>query len=158
MQQFDCLLDHVIVLVDDGKVLACIPQIPCYKGFDDEFYAPHSRYTEVSKEDVENCSGLKILAESDDAGVYICLSEGGKQVFVTGHSEYDRYTLDYEYKRDLGKGINPKIPVNYYPDDNPENRPLLQWRSHSINLFSNWLNYYVYQTTPYDVDNIGKDN
>ena len=110
----------------------------------------------MSKEDVENCSALKILAESKEAGVYICLSEGGKQVFVTGHSEYDRYTLDYEYKRDLGKGINPKLPVNYYPDDNPTNRPLLQWRSHSINLFSNWLNYYVYQITPYDVDNIGE--
>ena len=129
---------------------------PLVRGFDDEFYAPHSRYTEVSKEDVENCSSLKILAESEEAGVYICLSEGGKQVFVTGHSEYDRYTLDYEYKRDLAKGINPKLPVNYYPDDNPKNRPLLQWRSHSINLFSNWLNYYVYQITPYDVDNIGE--
>ena len=129
---------------------------PLVRGFDDEFYAPHSRYTEVSKEDVENCSSLKILAESEEAGVYICLSEGGKQVFVTGHSEYDRYTLDYEYKRDLAKGINPKLPVNYYPEDNPKNRPLLQWRSHSINLFSNWLNYYVYQITPYDVDNIGE--
>ena len=131
---------------------------PLVRGFDDEFYAPHSRYTEVSKEDVENCDKLKILAESDEAGVFICISEGGKQVFVTGHPEYDRYTLDSEYKRDIGKGINAKIPYNYYPDDNPKNRPLLQWRSHSINLYSNWLNYYVYQITPYDVENIGFDS
>ena len=131
---------------------------PLVRGFDDEFYAPHSRYTEVSKEDVENCDKLKILAESDEAGVFICISEGGKQVFVTGHPEYDRYTLDSEYKRDMGKGLNPKIPYNYYPDDNPGNRPLLQWRSHSINLYSNWLNYYVYQITPYDVENIGFDS
>ncbi|MBP5493493.1 MAG: homoserine O-succinyltransferase [Lachnospiraceae bacterium] len=131
---------------------------PLVRGFDDEFYAPHSRYTEVSKEDVENCDKLKILAESDEAGVFICISEGGKQVFVTGHPEYDRYTLDSEYKRDMGKGLNPKIPYNYYPDDNPKNRPLLQWRSHSINLYSNWLNYYVYQITPYDVEDIGFDS
>ena len=131
---------------------------PLVRGFDDEFYAPHSRYTEVSKEDVENCDKLKILAESDEAGIFICISEGGKQVFVTGHPEYDRYTLDSEYKRDMGKGLNPKIPYNYYPDDNPGNRPHLQWRSHSINLYSNWLNYYVYQITPYDVENIGFDS
>ncbi len=130
---------------------------PLVRGFDDEFYAPHSRYTEVTKEDVVNCDKLKILAESDEAGVFICLSEGGKQVFVTGHPEYDRYTLDYEYKRDLGKGLNPKVPFNYYPDDNPDNKPLLQWRSHSINLYSNWLNYYVYQLTPYDVNTIGNE-
>ncbi|MCR4649696.1 MAG: homoserine O-succinyltransferase [Lachnospiraceae bacterium] len=130
---------------------------PLVRGFDDEFYAPHSRYTEVALEDVENCDKLKILAVSEEAGVFICMSEGGKQVFVTGHPEYDRFTLDSEYKRDINKGLNPKMPVNYYPDDNPENRPLLQWRSHSINLYSNWLNYYVYQTTPYDVENIGSD-
>lgn len=128
---------------------------PIVRGFDDEFYAPHSRYTEVPSKAVHECEGLKVLAESDEAGVFICLSEGGKQVFVTGHPEYDRYTLDNEYKRDLGKGINPEIPANYYPDNNPENKPLLQWRSHSINLYSNWLNYYVYQNTPYDVNSIG---
>ena len=130
---------------------------PLVRGFDDEFYAPHSRYTEVALADVEKCNNLKVLAVSKDAGLYICLSEGGKQVFVTGHPEYDRFTLDSEYKRDMGKGINPKMPKNYYPDDNPENKPLLQWRSHSINLYSNWLNYYVYQTTPYDVENIGNN-
>lgn len=129
---------------------------PIVRGFDDEFYAPHSRYTEVPAKDVHACDKLKVLAESDEAGVFVCLSEGGKQVFVTGHPEYDRYTLDNEYKRDLGKGLNPEIPANYYPDNNPENRPLLMWRSHSINLYSNWLNYYVYQNTPYDVESIGK--
>lgn len=124
---------------------------PLVRGFDDEFYAPHSRYTEVSAEDIHNCPALKVVAESEEAGVYLCLTEDGKQIFVTGHSEYDRYTLDYEYKRDLGKGINPDIPVNYYPDDNPENKPLLLWRSHSMNLYTNWLNYYVYQVTPYEL-------
>ena len=124
---------------------------PLVRGFDDEFYAPRSRYTEVSAEDIHNCPSLKVVAESEEAGVYLCLTEDGKQIFVTGHSEYDRYTLDYEYKRDLGKGINPDIPVNYYPDDNPENKPLLLWRSHSMNLYTNWLNYYVYQVTPYEL-------
>ena len=131
---------------------------PLVRGFDDIFYAPHSRYTEVPAEAVHACEDLKILAESDQAGVFICISEGGRQVFVTGHPEYDRYTLNNEYVRDQGKGLNPDLPYNYYPDDNPENRPLLQWRSHSINLYSNWLNYYVYQTTPYDVDSIGSKN
>ena len=122
---------------------------PLVRGFDDEFYAPHSRYTEVSAEDIHNCPDLKVLAESETAGVFLCMAGEGKQIFVMGHPEYDRYTLDSEYKRDLGKGINPQIPENYYPDNNPENKPLLLWRSHSMNLYSNWLNYYVYQVTPY---------
>lgn len=130
---------------------------PLVRGFDDVFYAPHSRYTEVPREAVHNCKDLKVLAESEQAGVFICISEGGKQVFVTGHPEYDRFTLNNEYVRDMGKGLNPEIPYNYFPDDNPENKPLLQWRSHSINLYSNWLNYYVYQSTPYDVEAIGSD-
>ncbi len=129
---------------------------PLVRGFDDVFYAPHSRYTGVSTEDVENNPNLKVLAKGDEPGIYICLSEGGKQIFVTGHSEYDRYTLKNEYVRDMKKGLNPDIPFNYFPDDNIENKPLLQWRSHSINLFSNWLNYYVYQATPYDVNSIGE--
>ncbi|MBR3040801.1 MAG: homoserine O-succinyltransferase [Lachnospiraceae bacterium] len=124
---------------------------PLVRGFDDEFYAPHSRYTEVPAEDIHNCPALKVLAESDEAGVFLCMTEDGKQIFVTGHPEYDRYTLDYEYKRDMDKGINPDIPVNYYPDNNPENKPLLLWRSHSMNLYTNWLNYYVYQVTPYEL-------
>ena len=122
---------------------------PLVRGFDDEFYAPHSRYTEVSAEDIHNCPDLKVLAESDEAGVFLCMAGDGRQIFVTGHPEYDRYTLDYEYKRDTARNLNPDIPVNYYPDDNPENKPLLLWRSHSMNLYSNWLNYYVYQVTPY---------
>lgn len=124
---------------------------PLVRGFDDEFYAPHSRYTEVSAEDIHNCPDLKVLAESDEAGVFLCMAGDGRQIFVTGHPEYDRYTLDYEYKRDTARNLNPDIPVNYYPDDNPENKPILLWRSHSINLYSNWLNYYVYQVTPYEL-------
>ena len=124
---------------------------PLVRGFDDEFYAPHSRYTEVSAEDIHNCPDLKVLAESDEAGVFLCMAGDGKQIFVTGHPEYDRYTLDYEYNRDKSRGIFPNIPVNYYPDNNPENKPLLLWRSHSMNLYSNWLNYYVYQVTPYEL-------
>lgn len=145
----------------DKKIVGIYPhrvmnrKEPLVRGFDDVFYAPHSRYTEVPAEAVHNCCELKVLAESEQAGVFICISEGGKQVFVTGHPEYDRYTLNNEYVRDMGKGLNPDIPYNYFPDDNPENKPLLQWRSHSINLYSNWLNYYVYQATPYDVDSIG---
>ena len=124
---------------------------PLVRGFDDEFYAPHSRYTEVRAEDIHNCSALKVVAESDEAGVFLCLTEDGKQIFVMGHPEYDRYTLDSEYKRDMGKGLNPAIPINYYPDDNPENKPLMLWRSHSMLIYSNWLNYYVYQVTPYEL-------
>ena len=124
---------------------------PLVRGFDDEFYAPHSRYTEVSAEDIHNCPDLKVLAESDEAGVFLCMAGDGRQIFVTGHPEYDRYTLDYEYKRDTARNLNPDIPVNYYPDNNPENKPLLLWRSHSMNLYSNCLNYYVDQVTPYEL-------
>ena len=124
---------------------------PLVRGFDDEFYAPHSRYTEVPAEDIHNCSALKVVAESDEAGVFLCLTEDGRQIFVMGHPEYDRYTLDSEYKRDTLKGINPEIPINYYPENNPENKPLMLWRSHSMLIYSNWLNYYVYQVTPYEL-------
>lgn len=123
---------------------------PLVRGFDDEFYAPHSRYTGISKEDVEKSGKFTVLAESDEAGYFILLAEGGKNIFVLGHPEYDRLTLDKEYKRDVAKGINPDIPVNYYPDNNPEKKPLLMWRSHANALYSNWLNYYVYQNTPYE--------
>ena len=124
---------------------------PLVRGFDDEFYAPHSRYTEVSAEDIHNCNALKVVAESDEAGVFLCLTEDGRQIFVMGHPEYDRYTLDSEYKRDTLKGINPEIPINYYPENNPEKKPLMLWRSHSMLIYSNWLNYYVYQVTPYEL-------
>ena len=126
-------------------------KIPLVRGFDDYFYIPHSRHTAVRSEEIHACSDLTVLAESEEAGVFLCMTEGGKQIFIMGHPEYDRFTLDAEYKRDLGKGLLIHIPRNYYPEDNPENRPSLQWRSHSNNLYTNWLNYYVYQVTPYDL-------
>lgn len=126
-------------------------KIPLVRGFDDVFLAPHSRYTGIKREEVENNPNLTILADSDDAGLLLVMSEGGKQIFVFGHLEYDRLTLDSEYRRDLNKGINPSIPYNYYRDDNPDNKPLLTWRAHSNALYTNWLNYYVYQQTPYEL-------
>lgn len=129
---------------------------PLVRGFDDIFYAPHSRYTGIRTEDILSNGEFTVLAQSDEAGYFILLAKGGKHIFVMGHPEYDRMTLDKEYRRDLAKGINPSIPKNYYPDDNPDNKPLLIWRSHANALYSNWLNYYVYQATPYDVENIGQ--
>lgn len=123
---------------------------PLVRGFDDYFYAPHSRHTETPSEEIRNCKELTILAESETAGVFLAIAEGGKKVFLNGHPEYDRYTLDKEYHRDLDKGLPIHIPYNYYPNDDPTQKPLLQWRSHSNNLYSNWLNYYVYQSTPYE--------
>ncbi len=126
-------------------------KIPLVRGFDDIFLAPHSRHTETSSEEIHACEALTVLAESDEAGVFLAIAEEGKKIFVTGHPEYDRYTLNNEYFRDLNKGLPIQVPYNYYPDDNPEEKPLLQWRSHSNNLYSNWLNYFVYQATPYDL-------
>ncbi len=126
-------------------------KIPLVRGFDDIFLAPHSRHTETPSEAIHACSELKVLAESPQAGVYLAIAEGGRKIFVTGHPEYDRYSLNNEYIRDLNKGLPIQIPYNYYPDDDPGARPLLQWRSHSNNLYSNWLNYYVYQVTPYEL-------
>lgn len=122
---------------------------PLVRGFDDLFMAPHSRYTEGCREDILKNHNLKVLADSKEAGIYIVMAEEGKQIFVMGHPEYDRLTLDQEYKRDIDKGIDPDIPVNYYPDDDCNRRPVLSWRSHANNLYTNWLNYYVYQVTPY---------
>lgn len=119
------------------------------RGFDDIFYVPHSRHTEVMRKDIEKVDNLRIISESEDSGVYLVISKGGKQVFLTGHSEYDEDTLKSEYDRDINSGMTIDIPVNYYPDDDPTKEPLLTWRSHSSLLFSNWLNYYVYQETPY---------
>ncbi len=132
-------------------------KIPLVRGFDDVFLAPHSRHTDTPAEALKACKELTILAESDIAGVYLAMAENGHKIFVTGHSEYDRLTLKNEYERDLGKRDDVSLPVNYFPDDDPAQRPLLTWRSHSINLYSNWLNYYVYQATPYDVTTIGSD-
>lgn len=124
------------------------------RGFDNKFYAPHSRHTEVRREDIKKVKGLEILAESDEAGVYIITTKGGRRIFVTGHSEYDEDTLKNEYFRDLDAGKNPDIPKHYFPNDNPSKKPVICWRSHANLLFSNWLNYFVYQITPYDIDSI----
>ncbi|MCQ2204476.1 MAG: homoserine O-succinyltransferase [Bacteroidales bacterium] len=124
---------------------------PLLRGFDDEFMAPHSRHTTVDKSDILANDNLKLLAESEEAGVYIVVSRDRRQIFVTGHSEYDRDTLDKEYKRDLNKGLPIDMPKNYYPNDDPTQEPLVKWRSHASLLYSNWLNYYVYQATPYEL-------
>lgn len=126
-------------------------KIPLVRGFDDVFYAPHSRHTTVPQELLEADDRITILADSKEAGVFLCMAKEGRQIFVMGHPEYDRVTLDAEYKRDKGKGLDIQVPVNYYPDDNPENKPELIWRAHANNLYTNWLNYYVYQITPYDL-------
>lgn len=125
-------------------------KVPLMRGFDDIFLAPHSRHTVVSKDEIEACEDLTILAESDMAGVFVAIGKEGKHIFVLGHPEYDRETLDIEYKRDRDKGLDIEIPYNYYPDNNPDNPPLLTWRAHSNALYTNWLNYYVYQGTPYN--------
>lgn len=127
-------------------------KIPLVRGFDDVFYAPHSRHTDVPAERIHADERLTMLAESEEAGAFLVMAQAGRQIFVMGHPEYDRITLDGEYKRDVGKGLPIDIPVNYYPDGNPDNRPLLTWRAHANNLYTNWLNYYVYQVTPYDLD------
>lgn len=126
-------------------------KIPLVRGFDDVFLAPHSRYTRVSDKEIKANKELIVVAESEKAGVYITMDKEGRQIFVTGHPEYDRNTLDLEYKRDLDKGLPIKIPCNYYKDDNPNNQPLLTWRGHANGLYTNWLNYYVYQVTPYEL-------
>ena len=124
------------------------------RGFDTLFYAPHSRHTEVRASDIQAVPGLEILADSDDAGVYIVTTKKGRQIFVMGHSEYDADTLKNEYFRDLEKGVNPTVPVNYFENDDPHKKPVVRWRSHAHLLFSNWLNYFVYQITPYNIDDI----
>lgn len=123
---------------------------PLVRGFDDTFYVPHSRYTGFDKAAIEEIDDLEIVAESKVAGPYLIIDKKMKNIFVTGHPEYDQLTLDKEYKRDLDKGINPKIPENYYPEDNPAKVPPKTWRCHANTLYYNWLNYYVYQNTPYE--------
>jgi homoserine O-succinyltransferase len=126
-------------------------KIPLVRGFDDMFLAPHSRHTEVPIEDIHACDALTVLAESEEAGLFLAMAENGRKIFVMGHPEYDRVTLDMEYKRDRSKGLDIELPVNYYRENDPDNTPLLMWRATANNLYTNWLNYYVYQTTPYDL-------
>jgi len=134
----------------------CVKNHKLMRGFDDEFYAPHSRHTEVKREDIEKVEQLEILAESDKAGVYIVASKDGRQVFVTGHPEYDPLTLKYEYDRDINKGLKIAIPENYFPDDDVNRMPLTKWRGHANLLYTNWLNYHVYKETPYDLNELDK--
>ena len=132
-------------------------KVPLVRCMDDFVMAPHSRYTEVRREDIEKHPELKILAESKEAGIFLVMSEDGKQVFVQGHPEYDRMTLDGEYHRDLEKGLNPQIPCNYYENDDPSTVPMLNWRNAANKLYANWLNYYVYQVTPYELEADGPE-
>ena len=130
------------------------PHEPLMRGFDDVYYAPHSRYTGVDRKDMLDKEGLIIVSESDEAGVYIAMSANRRQIFVTGHSEYDPFTLKEEYVRDLRKGLDIAIPCNYFTNNDPSLPPLVNWRSHAHLLYSNWLNYYVYQATPFQLDEI----
>ncbi|MEE1241707.1 MAG: homoserine O-succinyltransferase [Bacteroidaceae bacterium] len=130
------------------------PSLPIFRGFDDVFYMPHSRHTELHREDILAVPELSLIAESPQSGVGMVMARGGREIFITGHSEYSPYTLDTEYKRDLGKGLPIKMPLNYYRNDDPSQPPLVTWRAHGNLLFQNWLNYYVYQETPYDINDI----
>ena len=127
------------------------------RGFDDEFWVPHSRHTTVLREDIEKVPGLRVIASSEEAGVYAIMSKEGRQIFITGHSEYDADTLNREYVRDKNLGLPIRVPVNYFPNDDDTQEPIVRWRSHANLLFSNWLNYFVYQTTPYDIMNVGQE-
>lgn len=129
-------------------------EFPIVRGFDDAYMVPHSRYTELHREDILSKEELEILSESDQSGVYIVASKNKRRIFVTGHAEYDLLTLKEEYNRDIKKGLNIKVPENYFPSDDPTRMPKVSWRSHANLLFSNWLNYYVYQETPYDIHQI----
>ncbi|HHZ19854.1 MAG TPA: homoserine O-succinyltransferase [Firmicutes bacterium] len=132
----------------------CKKNVKLLRGFDDIFYAPHSRHTEIRREDIEKVPELEILAESPEAGVYIVASKDGRGIYVTGHSEYDPLTLKTEYERDVARGLSIAVPKHYFPDDDPTKEPIVCWRSHANLLFANWLNYYVYQETPYDLNEI----
>ena len=133
-------------------------KLPIFRGFDDEYHVPQSRHTEIRAEDILKVNELYIVSQSKDSGVNMIMAKNGRQIFVTGHSEYSRETLDNEYQRDRTKGLSIEIPQNYYPNDNPKQKPLMKWRSAANLLFTNWLNYYVYQKTPYNINDIGKSN
>ena len=142
------------------KMFGVFPQypldkkLPIFRGCDDVFYMPHSRHTEIRREDIEKVPELSLIAESPISGVSMVMAREGREIFITGHSEYSPFTLDTEYKRDLDKGLPIRKPYNYYRDDDPNNEPLVTWRAHGNLLFQNWLNYYVYQETPYNIDDI----
>ena len=146
------------------KLFGVFPHTADYKrsillrGFDDTFYVPHSRHTTVDREDIEAVPGLKILASSEEAGVYAVMNKEGHQIFITGHAEYDPLTLQTEYLRDKNLGKPIRVPENYYPNDDDTKEPIVRWRGHANLLFSNWLNYFVYQTTPYDIMDVGKES
>lgn len=131
-----------------------LPHHSIFRGFDDSFYVPHSRHTEIRKEDIIKVPELTILSDSDDAGIYMVMARGGREFYVTGHSEYSPLTLDAEYKRDLKKGLSIQIPSNYYVHDDPKQGVCVRWRAHANLLFSNWLNYFVYQETPFNINDI----
>ncbi len=147
-------LDKKMFGIFEHHVTEGFSHLPIFRGFDDIFYVPHSRHTEVRREDIDKCKELQVVSESDESGVHIVMARGGREIFVTGHSEYSPYTLDGEYRRDLGKGLPIDMPKNYYRNDDPEQGPLVRWRSTANLLFCNWLNYYVYQETPYDINQI----
>jgi len=131
-----------------------LPSLPIFRGFDDVFQMPHSRHTEIRREDIEKVKDLTIIAESEESGVSIVMARNGREFFITGHAEYSPLTLDTEYRRDLGKGLPIDKPRHYYRNDDPDQGPLVSWRAHANLLFTNWLNYYVYQETPYDIEAI----
>ena len=147
-------LDKKMFGIFEHHICEGMSKLPIFRGFDDVFFVPHSRYTEVRRADIEKHPELTIISESDDSGVHIVMARGGREFYVTGHSEYSPYTLDTEYRRDLGKGLPIDMPKNYYRDNDLEKGPLVRWRSTANLLFSNWLNYYVYQETPYDINQI----
>lgn len=148
-------LDKKMFGIFEHRVLRA--QSPLLRGFDDVFFAPHSRHTTISEKAVLQNKDLRILCDSDEAGLYLLSTDSGRQIFVTGHPEYDRDTLDAEYKRDLNKGLPIEMPKNYYENDDPGTSPLFRWRSHASLLYTNWLNYYVYQNTPFNLENLSQN-
>jgi homoserine O-succinyltransferase len=145
----------------DGKMFGVFKhrvsddKLPIFRGFDDEYYVPQSRHTEIRREDIEKVPELEIISFSEESGVNMLMAKNGRQLFITGHSEYSRETLNNEFKRDKAKNLPIEVPKNYYPNDDPNQTPVMKWRSAANLMFTNWLNYYVYQETPYNLEDIG---